>query len=326
MDKLTLWRNIERCLDARKPTWREQIAHFGHTKANARREADEAWRDNDVFEALVVAVLSNNNDWSKVESVLPDLGKLLQGFDLRAYAKLPEADVVDVYLPWFTTRKAGSMTLKRDLINLIETAERLARYSRERGTADGYFTSLVRECQGDPKQAAFRLGTDPSIKFPSVGVPLAAETLRNLGFDVAKPDRHVMRAVGCFGLVGDLGVWSTDSDLRTGNNPPNPTPRRHLAAMRAVEEIATSVNESVILVDGAIWLLCAKGGLNLSNEDLEQLANGGSADGLIALVESWMQDDPDEQRETLACLIRGLDENRPPGQKLFPKELKGRTW
>ena len=52
----------------------------------------------------------------------------------------------------------------------------------------------------------------------------------------------------------------------------------------------------------------------------------GSAEGLIALVESWMQDDADEQRETLACLIRGLDENRPPGQKLFPKELKGKTW
>ena len=61
-------------------------------------------------------------------------------------------------------------------------------------------------------------------------------------------------------------------------------------------------------------------------DEPEELPDGGSVEGLIALVESWMQEDPDEQRETLAILIRGLDENRPPGQKLFPKELQEKSW
>ena len=325
MDKLSLWHNIERRLDASSPDWRARTARFGQVTAKDRRDAGAAWSDNDVFEALVMAVLSNNTDWSKVESVRPDLGDLFQQFDPLAHAALSEADINNTFQPWFTARRAGSMTLRRNLINLIRAARTLAQYSRERGTADSYFTSLVHQCQGDPKQAALLLGNDARYKLPAIGIPLAAETLRNLGFDVAKPDRHVMRAVGCFKLV-DFGAWSSDRRLRTRTRAPNPSCKRQFAAMVAVEEIARSAQESVILVDSAIWQLCAKSGLNLVNADLEQLASADNGDGLVALLESWMQENPAEQRETLAHLIQVLDEDRPSNRKLFPKAMKGKTW
>ena len=42
---------------------------------------------------------------------------------------------------------------------------------------------------------------------------------------------------------------------------------------------------------------------------------------LIALLRSWLEEDQedseDEQRESLEELMRGIDENRPPGAKLF---------
>ena len=41
---------------------------------------------------------------------------------------------------------------------------------------------------------------------------------------------------------------------------------------------------------------------------------------IIALLESWLEGDDDderEQRETLALLMQGIDEVRPPGAKLF---------
>ena len=47
---------------------------------------------------------------------------------------------------------------------------------------------------------------------------------------------------------------------------------------------------------------------------------------LVTLLESWMQENPAEQRETLAYLIQALDEDRPSNRKLFPKALKGKTW
>jgi hypothetical protein len=37
----------------------------------------------------------------------------------------------------------------------------------------------------------------------------------------------------------------------------------------------------------------------------------------IALLNSWMEEDEDEQRETFAFLKRALDEDRPSYRKLF---------
>ncbi len=49
--------------------------------------------------------------------------------------------------------------------------------------------------------------------------------------------------------------------------------------------------------------------------------------GLDRLFQSWTdEDDADEQRETLEYLIKALDENRPADRKLFPEELKGKSW
>lgn len=48
---------------------------------------------------------------------------------------------------------------------------------------------------------------------------------------------------------------------------------------------------------------------------------------LVQLVQSWVDEgDADEQRETLEYLIHALDEDRPSNRKLFPKELKGKSW
>ena len=326
MDHLDLWHRIERRLDTSCPAWRERIDDFDQIAAGERRRAGEAWSDNDVLEALVLAVLSANVDWAKVEGVRSELGELFRGFDLAAYAALSEGEVDAEFVPWFEARRAGSMNLRRNLVYLIQAARRLEWHARDNGTAESYFTDVVqRQSQGDPKRAAILLGHHPAHKLPSLGVPLAAETLRNLGFDVAKPDRHVMRAVGCFGL-GDFGAWSADAARRTGKKPPNPTCKRQMTAMTVVEQLANAVHERVVFVDTAIWQLCAKSGAHLSNADLERLAERDSQDGLLALLESWMAEDEAEQRETLDHLTRALDQNRHGARKLFPETLKGKTW
>jgi hypothetical protein len=46
---------------------------------------------------------------------------------------------------------------------------------------------------------------------------------------------------------------------------------------------------------------------------------------LIALLDSWLEDDeesPEEQQAALEALMRGIDENRPEGAKLFTEYLK----
>jgi len=50
-------------------------------------------------------------------------------------------------------------------------------------------------------------------------------------------------------------------------------------------------------------------------------------DSLDALIRSWADaSDGGEQRETVDCLVDGLDRERLSARKLFPEEYKGRSW
>lgn len=328
MTTLTLWQAIQSRLDSSMKDWRSRVEGLDQVAAVKARTAGRKWNDEDTFRGLLLAVLSNNTDWSKIERIQADLSELFFCFDLQSYAGLPRREITDRFMPWFLERKAGSVTLERDLVNLIGTARLLSEHSSLHGTAESYFTSLIHQFDGDPKQAALCLGSRSEYKLPAFGVTLAAEALKNLGYDVAKPDRHVTRAVASFGLVR-FRNWP-HRDRRTA---PSLTSRSsYLAVMRAVEDIATSAGMPVVLVDNAIWLLCAKSGLYLTNLELSDLAREskapkGRAEAVGALIRSWTNmDDRGEQRETIGCLVEGLDKERLSVRKVFPEELKGRSW
>ncbi len=325
---LALWQNIEARLDSSLKDWRNRVVSLGQVAAVEARAAGREWSDDETFKGLLMAVLSNNTDWSKIERVQSDLPKLFSEFSLKAYAELRAREIGDRILPWFLDRKAGSMTLEKDLVNLIGSARLLTEHSRVHGTAESYFTSLVRDLEGDAKQAALCLGSRGKYKLPAFGVTLAAEALKNLGFDVAKPDRHLTRAVASFGLVA-FRNWPD----RSGRTPPKDSSATScLAVMGAVQDIATVADMPVVFVDNAIWLLCAKGGLYLKNPELANLAREGGAsreraEAVSALIRTWVdKHDGGEQRETIDSLVKGLDRERLSARKLFPEELKGRSW
>ena len=253
-----LWIRIEALLDSRRPTWRTYVHEMGQLAAVESRSSGRIWSDDDVFEALLMAVLSSNTDWSKIQRIQGRLADQFSGFSLRANATVSETDISSNLVPWFKREGVDSQSLRKNLFNLVLAARKLLDYGKIHGSADRYFTSLMRRCNGDPKQVARLLGHLGEYKLPSLGIPLAAEALKNLGFDVGKPDRHIMRAVGAFGLA-DFSPWKYDQDPKPRGSP-DPTPRRQCSAMEVLEEIAFTVEQRVTLVDNAIWLLCERGG------------------------------------------------------------------
>jgi endonuclease III len=261
--------SIQDRLSRELTTWKEIIEHFGQVTAVQRREAGSRWSDDELFEALLRAVLSNNTQWSRVEMVLPELKEVFHNFSLESFANSAPNEINERILPWFIARKAGSMTLKSCLHALRTTAQILLHYSAQRGSAEDYFQDVMHFCGEDPKEVAIALGQPSSPKkLPGFGIPIAAEALRNMGYDICKPDRHMCRAAGSFGLV----TFRTWKDQR-GTKAPVASSREMLAVMRIFEEFAKSTGERVTFIDNAVWLLCARGmGLHLSNEGLRRIA------------------------------------------------------
>ena len=328
MTSLALWQIIRSRLDSSLHGWRNRVEGFDQVAAVEARAAGREWSDEDTFRSLLMAVLSNNTDWSKLQPIQTDLSELFSDFDLKSYAELQPFEIGDRFVPWFHEHMAGSANLERGLVNLIDTARLLTEHSREHGTAESYFKSLVRNLDGDPKLAALCLGSRSEYRLPAFGVTLAAEVLKNLGFDVARPDRHVARAIASFGLV-PFRNWPD----RAGRTAPSfASKSSYLAVMWAVQDIATSAGMPVVVVDNAIRLLCAKSGLYLTNPELSDLAREsetpmGRAEAVDALIRSWADiEDDSEQRETIACLVEGLDRERLSVRKLFPEQLKGQSW
>lgn len=164
------------------------------------------------------------------------------------------------------------MAHKPSLTGLARTARLLQKWSTERGSAEDYFLDVIKSCGGDPKCAAVQLGHPSSRKkLPGLGLAIAAESLRNMGFDLCKPDRHLCRATGSFRLV-QFRRWPDYS----GTKPPQATPSEMESVMVVVESLARMVGKRPSLLDNAIWLLCAKSGLHMTNEKLASLASGVS--------------------------------------------------
>ena len=259
MNKLELWSSIESRLDSSYPQWRERIEGLGQVKAVKKRISGVTWSDEEVFEASLMSLLSSNIDWSKIEKIRLGLRDLFLGFNLEAYAALQDTKIENDFIPWFKNRKASSPWRERDLLYLRNTAHKLLEHSRMHGSAEHYFTSLTYECGNDPKQMALQLGRiGGKYKLEGFGVPLAAEMLKNLGFDVAKPDRHIRRAVESFGLVS---FWTSDGQSES----------ELFQTMTVVEDIASAAGRYISFVDNAIWLLCAESGPHLTNEELRKL-------------------------------------------------------
>ena len=216
---------------------------------------------------MVKAVLSNSTDWSKVERVLPELTGLFENFNLDYYSGLSKSDIDQVFLPWFKTRSAASLTMRRDLTNLIGTAKKLREYCQRFGALESYFSSLLNMTRGNCMEVAFKIGSvRSSYKLPAMGIPIASEMLKNIGYDVAKPDRHVNRAMGCFGMVC-FSKWKD----RSAHKPPEASETEMMEVMRAVDRFAKTINARVSFLDNTIWLLCAKSGLYFTNEQLCRL-------------------------------------------------------
>lgn len=262
-----LWDRITRHLTTFQPTWRTRIAEFAQCAAVERRVKGKRWSDSEVFEGVVFGLLSNSIDWARIEAVRPNLSGAFLGFSPAEYRKLDDRSVGGL-VTWFSDHGATLPYNGKSLYNLRQTAAQLCAYSRKYGSLEQFLDHLLRVNGVDTKRLAVALGSAGSLhKLAGLGIPLVAESLKNIGYDLAKPDRHINRAAVCFGMV-EFPRWSD----RGARNTPTLNETDLLTVMQAMEMFSREVGQLVTFVDNAVWLLCAKSGLWLSNPDLVALS------------------------------------------------------
>ena len=260
------WKRICSALDSKYPIWRDRIISFGQVSMIEKRESGHHLTDNEIFAGIVKAVLTGATDFSRIEKILPELSDLFQGYDVKYYSSLTENVIESEFIPWFEERWAGGLTLHQNLFLMVKTARELQNYINRFGSLEKYLSALFKG-YSDPISVTEQLGSSRSPrKLPAMGIPIAAEMMKNIGYDVAKPDRHLNRALGCFGMV----IFSKWKD-RSSSKAPQATENEMIQTMREMKLFAKSVNEKAALLDNAIWMLCANSGLCMSNSELMKM-------------------------------------------------------
>lgn len=263
-----LWASIIEELNAWDKSWPEKIEALGQIDKVRDRRCGRIFSDEEIFEGIVKAVLSGATDWSRIQKLLPDeLNQLFGEFNITWYSRLAESHISNDIVPWFKAHRADSQYLKRNLNFLVSTAAKLVVRKEQYGNLENYLSTLLKQLGGDVIGLAKTLGTSSAHKLDGVGIAIAAEALKNIGYDIGKPDIHINRAFGNFGLQV-FGKWP---DRAEGTKAPKATDTEKLDVMRKLSQFADHLKVEATLVDNAIWLLCAKSGAYLSNKQLSSI-------------------------------------------------------
>jgi endonuclease III len=212
------------------PKYESIIDEFGQVAACVRREKGEAFALKDHVAGLIKSLLSNQQDWGKIQS---NMDRIYEIFDQFDPAKLKSADPKRLEAS-LRRIKCANRQISRQMGSLKQNIEVFEKIAVDFGSIDNFLqkTSI--------RAVVFEISSG-KYKLQQVGPALAYEYLRHVGIRVAKPDTHVRRVLG-----------STRLALLDTPMPPE------ISVVGIIEELATTVSINPSYLDTLLWLFCAK--------------------------------------------------------------------
>lgn len=229
---------------AHKPKKLWENTHIKHQIDN--REQGYSFSLNDHIRAMVYAMISSGIAWERIESgicittgrIIP-LDNLFHQYDTGYLLNCTPYNLAD------GIQKLGyaSRYTKAQMKALLKTnIGKLQRWEKDYGSIDAYYQQFTEK---DPsiKSLVYRLADSSSEdKLEQLGVALAAEYLRNVGYDLAKPDRHLKKILGSKALGCSEREEATDNEV-----------------FDIVSELAAGMGKRKAEVDYILWSSGAKG-------------------------------------------------------------------
>lgn len=211
-----------------------------------RRSRGEAFSLQDHIRAVVYSMLSGGISWGRVEALsdpdtgtFPEIDQLFHQYDpdylLSSDPDTLAQGVKDLGCASYSTWKQMEALLHTNLPKLMELDKRP-------GGIDGFYAEVIGDSDTPAGLIAILSGKSSRWKLAQMGEALVCEYLKNVGYDIAKPDTHIRRILG-----GKILGCSEQETV-----PP-------MEAVEIVAAIAKELKRPAVEVDYILWSYCATG-------------------------------------------------------------------
>lgn len=173
---------------------------FIRKQIKKRKEGKEPFTLQDHIRAMVYSMLSSGNKWADVsknaDSVtgrIPDVDEIFFNYDVE---KLKECTPEQLRNNVKKIHCGTQSTLQQMDALLSTNIPKLISLETEYETIDTYYQRFI-DIDDTLKTLVIVLSSAGSIaKLEQMNVALVCEYLRNIGYDIPKPDRHICRILG----------------------------------------------------------------------------------------------------------------------------------
>ena len=211
-----------------------------------RRRAGGKFSTSDHIRAMVYSMLSSGIEWDRVSAYVDKATKQLAPVDeiFCQYdpERLLQCDPAQLRDEVKKLHCASQYTMKQMEALIHTNIPKLIQIEQEHGSVDAFYQEYI---GGDStlKSLVKALSAENSdYKLAQMGEPLTAEYLKNVGYDIAKPDRHIRRILG-------------STALGCSNHEIVPI----FEAFDIVAALAKELNRPAAEVDYVLWSYCANG-------------------------------------------------------------------
>lgn len=211
-----------------------------------KRADGGAFSVKDHIRGMVYSMLSSGAPWNRIEPYIDlktgrigIIDEIFCQYDEDALLNTDPAELCDK----IKGNKLGTQYTKKQMNALIHTnINNLLKMKQEHKDVDEYYRKFA-EKDDNLKTLVRELSTaGKQYKMAQLGEALTAEYLKNVGYDIGKPDRHICRILG--------------SERLGCSNRKNASPYEAIAIISAIAE---KLKKPAAEVDYILWSYCADG-------------------------------------------------------------------
>lgn len=219
---------------------------FIKKQIDRRNSGQTDFRIQEHIRAMVYSMLSSGIIWERVESSIDEETGKISAIDENFHQYNPDFLLTcseNELTELVKKVGGGSQSTRRQMNGLIHTnIRKMMILDKKYGSIDRYYQKFINNDQ--TMKSLIKALSDPSSKdkYVQMAEALNAEYLRNVGYDIAKSDRHICRILG-------------NKHLGCSNQDVVPI----YESFDIIRELAEHLGRGVAEVDYILWSYCANG-------------------------------------------------------------------